>query len=232
VTEITESSTHFSFVSPSPPFAVSQGNSRPAAVRFSPKSAGRHCTILYIYSDDPDTPGKPVTLCGNGVLPTISLSPTSLNPSCQEGTNATSDTFQVWNSGNGTLSYTISETVDWLSVTPSSGTSAGSADKKTHTVSYTTSGLPAKTYHGEITISDPSASNNPQKIPVTLTVILPGDVNSDCAVNILDLIFIRNRLRQDPSSGDNWKADANRDGEINILDLIFVRNQLGTKCAE
>ncbi|HUS59215.1 MAG TPA: DUF1565 domain-containing protein, partial [Planctomycetota bacterium] len=59
---------------------------------------------------------------------------------------------------------------------------------------------------------------------------IPGDANGDCRVNILDLIFIRNRLNQDVATGENWKADVNGDGRINILDLIFVRNRLNTAC--
>ena len=59
---------------------------------------------------------------------------------------------------------------------------------------------------------------------------IPGDANLDCRVNILDLIFIRNRLNQNVNTGDNWKADVNSDGRVNILDLIFVRNRLNTSC--
>ena len=59
---------------------------------------------------------------------------------------------------------------------------------------------------------------------------IPGDVNDDCHVNILDMIHIRNALGLDPSSGTNWKKDVNRDGKINVLDLIFVRNWSGAKC--
>ncbi|HUU82808.1 MAG TPA: dockerin type I repeat-containing protein, partial [Phycisphaerae bacterium] len=57
-----------------------------------------------------------------------------------------------------------------------------------------------------------------------------GDTNGDCRVNILDLIFIRNKLNQPVGTGDNWKADVNEDTKINILDLIFVRNKLNTQC--
>ena len=57
-----------------------------------------------------------------------------------------------------------------------------------------------------------------------------GDANGDCAVNVLDLIFIRNRLNQDVNSGENWLADVNADGKINVLDLIYVRNRLNTQC--
>jgi len=59
---------------------------------------------------------------------------------------------------------------------------------------------------------------------------IDGDANMDCRVNILDLIFIRNKLNQPVGTGDNWKADVNEDGRINILDLIFVRNKLNTQC--
>ncbi|HUW33634.1 MAG TPA: dockerin type I repeat-containing protein [Planctomycetota bacterium] len=59
-----------------------------------------------------------------------------------------------------------------------------------------------------------------------------GDANMDCRVNILDLIFIRNKLNQDVGTDDNWKADVNGDTRINILDLIFVRNKLNTSCPQ
>ena len=57
---------------------------------------------------------------------------------------------------------------------------------------------------------------------------LPGDVNYDGRVNILDLIAIRASLGQDPgSSPAARRADANADGRVNIEDLIFVRGRLG-----
>ena len=48
----------------------------------------------------------------------IALDRSSLTPSCQQSQNATRDTFQVWNSGTGTLSYTIYDDANWLSVSP------------------------------------------------------------------------------------------------------------------
>jgi len=59
---------------------------------------------------------------------------------------------------------------------------------------------------------------------------IEGDSNQDCRVNILDLIFIRNKLNLDVATGDNWKGDVNEDGRTNILDLIYVRNKLNTQC--
>lgn len=59
---------------------------------------------------------------------------------------------------------------------------------------------------------------------------IPGDANGDCKVNVLDLIWVRNRLGTDVNSNDNWTADVNGDGKVNVLDLIFVRNNLNAKC--
>ena len=69
--------------------------------------------------------------------------------------------------------------------------------------------------------------------PVHFTIVPPvlGDVTLDCTVNIIDLIFVRSRLNQNVTTGDNRLADVNNDGVINILDLIWVRNRLGSKCA-
>lgn len=60
---------------------------------------------------------------------------------------------------------------------------------------------------------------------------LPGDMNGDCKVNILDMLFVRNQLGEDPASDPNAaKADINNDGKVNILDLLKVRNLLKTTC--
>ena len=111
---------------------------------------------------------------GAPVSPTIALSPTTLSPSCSQGSNAASQTFTVQNTGGGMLSYTISDNVTWLACSPAGGTSTGEAD--TITVTYTTSSLSAGTYNGTITVSDPNATNNPQTIAVTLTVSTPVTV--------------------------------------------------------
>jgi len=71
---------------------------------------------------------------------------------------------------------------------------------------------------------DASAFYWPKRWPID------GDANMDCRVNILDLIFIRNKLNLPVDTGDNWWADINEDGRINILDLIYVRNKLNTAC--
>ncbi len=103
--------------------------------------------------------------------PTILLSPTSLSPSCQQGNNAPSQSFEVWNSGGGTLGYTVSDNASWLSCSETGGTSLGEHD--TIHVTYTTSRLSPATYSAKITIGGFGATNTPQAIRVSLTVEPP-----------------------------------------------------------
>ena len=50
---------------------------------------------------------------------------------------------------------------------------------------------------------------------------MPGDVNEDGVVNILDLTVVAQAL-----GTDSRVADVNRDGVVNVMDLVFVANQL------
>jgi hypothetical protein len=102
--------------------------------------------------------------------PKIGFSPASLSfLGTVGGSNPDSQEIQIWNSGEGgTLNYGIAGDAGWLNVAPNSGSSSG--DKKTHTAAMNTSGLDKGTYTATITISDPNASNTPQKIGVTLTL--------------------------------------------------------------
>ena len=57
---------------------------------------------------------------------------------------------------------------------------------------------------------------------------LPGDVNYDGKVNVIDLILVRNSICRDPASSPAArKADLNNDGKVNVLDLIAARNGTG-----
>ena len=74
----------------------------------------------------------------------------------------------------------------------------------------------------------------PQAAFITATVdigayeYLPGDVNYDGKVNILDLISVRNSLGKDAASDPAARrCDVNDDGAVNVLDIIAVRNTLG-----
>ena len=56
---------------------------------------------------------------------------------------------------------------------------------------------------------------------------LPGDVNYDGKVNVLDLLNVRNSMGRDPASSPAArKADLNADGRVDVPDLIAARNAL------
>jgi len=104
-------------------------------------------------------------------------------------------------------------------------TASQSGYQTSHSIELT--GISAGTNYKIVIFNNPYASDAlywPYPWPIQ------GDANMDCRVNILDLIFIRNKLNLDVATGDNWKADLNNDNRINILDLIFVRGKLNTQC--
>lgn len=103
-----------------------------------------------------------------GPAPETSVSPTSLTGSSQPGDNAPSQDIEVWNSGPGTLSYSIATNQEWLYCAPASGVSDGERDSIT--VVFETAGLAEGEYTAIITVSDPEASNGPQYVEVTMTV--------------------------------------------------------------
>jgi len=115
---------------------------------------------------------------GPAPTPTIALNKSSLSPSCDEDSSPVNDTFTVSNSGTGTLNYSISDDVGWLSCNPDNGTSTGEAD--TITVTYLTASLSPGTYNATISVTDAGATNSPQTIAVTLTVnVRPATITLD-----------------------------------------------------
>jgi hypothetical protein len=100
--------------------------------------------------------------------PTISLDRSNLSNSCTEGSNASSQSFEIWNSGGGTLTYSLSNDETWLSCSPNSGTSPGEHDNIT--VDYSTSSLPPGNYSATISITAEGAGNSPQEIEVSLGI--------------------------------------------------------------
>jgi len=108
---------------------------------------------------------------------------------------------------------------------------------KTHSV---TINVPAGTNYKIVLVNNEKLSSDLLPAPGVVAYWpsmwpVPCDVNRDCKVNILDLIFIRNRLNQLATTGDNILADVNTptpDGKINILDLIAVRNRLNMNCPQ
>jgi hypothetical protein len=66
--------------------------------------------------------------------PELSYTPKNIDFSEREPGWTGSDTFEIWNSGEQTLTYTISENLDWIEVFPISGSSDGEHDSITVSV--------------------------------------------------------------------------------------------------
>jgi len=142
----------------------------------------------------------------------------------------------IYDNGDGTATVTWSTNVPMLGAvnygpvnlqgtTPCTVTETAAAIS--HSVTIT--GIVAGTNYKIVIVNDgvlSSAIYWPSPFPDWC----PEDVNGGGRVNILDLIFVRNKLGQPVESGDNWRADVNRDGQINVLDMIRVRNKLNTIC--
>lgn len=126
---------------------------------------------------------------------TVSSSPSSINTVSLELTSPADQTFQIRNSGGGTMNYSITDNVSWLSVSPASGSSVAESDSITLT--YNTAALTPANYNATITVTSAGATNSPFTIPVNLTVLarpanddfvnaitLPGASGTTNAINL------------------------------------------------
>jgi hypothetical protein len=107
------------------------------------------------------------------VPPRISLSAVGMSFSAsQGGSNPSSQSMSITNTGNGTLNWSLTVDQPWLTINPTSGSvDYGILDFMT--VSADITGLPSGVYNAIITITDPAASNSPQTLGVTLTILPP-----------------------------------------------------------
>ena len=101
--------------------------------------------------------------------PIISTSTSTINVSAAIGSASLNRTFTVWNSGTGTLNFTVSDDQTWLQVTPGSGASTGSGNAVTLTATLDPSGLGEDTHNGTITI-DGGSGVAPKTVNVQFTV--------------------------------------------------------------
>jgi hypothetical protein len=103
--------------------------------------------------------------------PVIWLNVFELSFSASEiGPNPSPQTLKVKNSGLQTLSYSISTNMNWLTVSPASGSSSGQINE--HVVSIDKTGLTTRQepYAATITVLSDLAYNSPQQVNVLLTL--------------------------------------------------------------
>ena len=102
--------------------------------------------------------------------PAIGASPTSLSfAATQGGTNPATQTVSISNTGGGTLSWTASDNVAWLRLSPSSGTGNGAV-----TLTVSTGTLTVGSHSATVTMNATGAS--PVTVPVMFTVVATAPV--------------------------------------------------------
>lgn len=115
--------------------------------------------------------------------PTISVTPSSFYfQALQDSAAPAPQDMNIENVGQGTLNWTATESVGWLSLSSYSGTAPSVV-----TLTPDNTGLTAGVYSTQITISDPTATNSPQMVPVTFEIfsafpVLNPDPDSIIAV--------------------------------------------------
>jgi len=117
--------------------------------------------------------------------PLIARDTAALTRECRWGDTAEAQSFNVWNSGAGTLNFEatvsyVGPTTGWITSLPVTGSSTDQDDSVTVDVVYDTDTLDAGTYEATIEIDDdpgnpssPSPGNGPITVAVTLTVTRP-----------------------------------------------------------
>jgi hypothetical protein len=119
---------------------------------------------------DPNAQNSPqtVTVDLEVIGPIIEAAPSSFNFYWDaEGVNPPDQILSISNSGGVTLNWQISESCDWLTATPLTGTSTGEVDEVILSVDVT--GLEiGNAYECSLMLSDPNAENNPVTIPVVV----------------------------------------------------------------
>jgi len=118
--------------------------------------------------------------------------------------------------------------LDWLSFSGETTGQLAYGASSTNTFDVSSSDLPNGDYTGYVKITSNGGSAS---IPVNLTVgsgsdIMPGDVNMDSVLNVLDVVILTNFiLEADTPDSDQFEAgDINSDGILNVLDIVNLVN--------
>jgi hypothetical protein len=136
------------------------------SVNLTGLAAGTYNATVSVTATGATTKTIPVTLTLTAatLAPAIGLNTTSLGfAGAVGGTNPSAQSIAISNVGGGTLSWTASDNAAWLTLSPLSGTNAG-----TVTANVNLAGLLTGSYTATVTVTATGAT--PKTVPVTLTV--------------------------------------------------------------
>ncbi len=181
--------------------------------------AGTHTATITVTAPSASNSPQTVFVTLNvSALPFIGLNPTSLTFDAPlGGPNPAAQTVVITNGGGGTLNWSATESIPWLTLAPPASGSLGPGLSENLSVSVDVAALGAGTYTGSITITAAGATNSPQSVFVTLNVNAVPKIT----INPDDLDFDAPSYNQGPPSQPvsitnsgagtlNWSAASNR----------------------
>jgi hypothetical protein len=138
------------------------------SVSSSALSGGTYSGTITLFSLGAANPPQVINVSLTVITPPPSIAPSPSSLSFVALTGQASPPAQaltIANGGFGSFSYSFSTDSSWLSVSPTSGSTPGTAN-----VSVNASGLAIGTYTGNVIITASGIANSPLSIPVTLEV--------------------------------------------------------------
>ncbi|OGV88203.1 MAG: hypothetical protein A3K19_27840 [Lentisphaerae bacterium RIFOXYB12_FULL_65_16] len=151
------------------------------SVQFTPAASGAASDTLLVTSNAANSPSHAIALTGTGLTPAdIAVDPTSWTGTLASGT-IEPVTIGVTNNGQDALTFTVTESLSWLSVSPTSGSVAATQTQEL-TASVSTIGVYAGNYTGAMTI----ASNDPDtpSVQVSFDLTVTGQPQITAADNV------------------------------------------------
>lgn len=130
---------------------------------------GSYTGIITVASTDAVNTPLPLEVIVDITPISLELSTTSLSLNVPLGQSTTPYNFEIWNSAHqSVMNYTITDDADWLSVSPTNGTSTGERDWIN--VFFDTAILPDGYHTATITINSTDATNTPRTIHVFVDI--------------------------------------------------------------
>jgi hypothetical protein len=144
--------------------------------------------------------------------PELSVVPSSLSFTSVNGSIPLSQTLIIDNTGAGTLNWTSSSDMTWITLDKNTGTAPNTIN-----VGVDPSTMVEGIYSGSITVSGEGATGSPVTIPVTLNVIrVTGTIN--ITTNLAEATFIINGPASYNGSGTRWTVT---DAPVGTYIIIF-----------
>jgi hypothetical protein len=163
ISDLITSTAEFSVLTGS--FVINPFDSTQINIDFTPSGLGTFSDTLSIYNNDDNVM---IPLAGIGIgPPLISVSPDTFDITINDCNGIQTVPVIIGNSGQGDLSYQLSDTSNWISYTDTAGIVTGGSYKTLY-IQFNSHGLSKGIYTSEIVISTNDPSNAILHLPVTM----------------------------------------------------------------